>query len=468
MLTPIHSTNDFLSRDSAALASTSFACPECGRIHNIPIQAMSVGRNQLALVTAHAARVLGHAPRVIGVIYDRAIEGLIDTHVLTPLASQGQRISLLPVGAPNLLLDSDVVTGNDLSSRIDPRIEILLGAGSGVICDLTKWAATRSKLPYILYATAPSMNAYASITATMTEGDIKTSRLLDPAAAVLMDIDLQAAAPMEMIQAGIGDLAARAVCNADWKLAGFLNQSYFCPVPYRMTASNEEKYMANCAAISDRRPDALAHLSEAVLMSGLSMTVLDGETSPSSGAEHVISHFWDLLTHTRGLPKNLHGTQVGVGTIIMLAFFEIMHAIDITRVNPLRILRTRPSIEAMEAENNHLYGSAGYLFNQVVKKKRVSDQDFPAYIRSIQTRWEMLWNEVDPYLATLKSIRGPLLAAGLPLTLASVQRTRAEAQEALIKGPQYRARFTLLDLAADLGFLPEIAGEVLDKAQVGP
>ena len=93
-----------------------------------------------------------------------------------------------------------------------------------------------------------------------------------------------------------------------------------------------------------------------MLLSGLSMTVLEGETSPSSGAEHVISHFWDLLVHLRGLPKNLHGTQVGVGTIIMLTAYQYLREIDPARIDPQRLLRSRPALEEIEAENRALYG----------------------------------------------------------------------------------------------------------------
>ncbi len=46
-----------------------------------------------------------------------------------------------------------------------------------------------------------------------------------------------------------------------------------------------------------------------ILLSGLSMTMLEGETSPSSGAEHIISHFWDFLSHIRGIPKDFHGSD---------------------------------------------------------------------------------------------------------------------------------------------------------------
>jgi glycerol-1-phosphate dehydrogenase [NAD(P)+] len=462
-LLPLH---EFISRDSASLADTCLDCPECGRVHSIPIRGMKVGAGLIEQIQRETSLILEYTPRRACLIYDHEIEDLIQTQVLDPLTQTGLGLTPLPIGERGNLLDSEVGLSDATAAKVDPSIDLIIGAGSGVICDITKWVATQRHLPYIIYPTAPSMNAYTSITATMTEKDIKTSRLLDPAVAVFMDTDLQASAPMDMIHAGMGDLAARAVCNADWKLASFVHAAYFCSVPYRMTAQNESMFLAATDNIRGRDSAAITLLSEAILKSGLSMTVLEGETSPSSGAEHVISHFWDLLTHIRGLPRNLHGTQVGVGTVIMLAFFEIMRELDPYKIDPLALLRARVSVEEIEAENCKLYGSAAPLFNNVVRRKRVPDNQFCDFIHRIQSKWDAMWGMVSPYAASLASIRTPLRNAGMPLTLSSVRRSRDEAIEALVKGPQYRSRYTLLDLASELGLLPEIADEVLQRSGV--
>jgi glycerol-1-phosphate dehydrogenase [NAD(P)+] len=466
MLKNLTDLSDFYARDSAGLANTDLLCPVCGRHHKIPIGAMQVGRGLVNSIPASLTRILGHEPRLACLVYDKEIQSIIQDQVIRPLRQSGLSLILLPMGEPGQHLDSEVGLGNRAAASLDPGVEILIGAGSGVICDLTKWIATQTGKPYLIYGTAPSMNAYTSITATMTENDIKTSRLLDPASSVMLDVDIQIDAPMDMIHAGIGDLAARAICNADWMLGHRLKQAYFCPVPFQMCAQNERLYLTSAGAIRQRQPDALAHLSEAVLMSGLSMTVLNGETSPSSGAEHVISHFWDLLTHIRGIPKNLHGAQVGVGTLIMITFYNYMRQYDVRRIDPAAIQRSRPSVEALESENRRVYGPSGEMFNEVVRKKRVPDLELPAYIRGILDGWDELWMTLEPYVPSLALVREPFLAAGVPHTLSALQRTRAEGIEALVKGPQYRARYTMLDLAWELGILPGAAEEILNLAGV--
>lgn len=466
MLKTISSLSDYLGRDSNSLARSAFTCPHCGKIHTISIGEMRCAQGLVAEVPASLHRVLGRAPRKAQVIYDLAIEEIIDEGVIQPLKTAGIPLAHLPAGQKGLLLDSETPLGNHLAASVDTDADILIGAGSGVICDLTKWVATQVKRPYMLLGTAPSMNAYSSITATMTEHDVKTSILLDPADSVLLDVDILAQSPMPMIHAGVGDLAARAICNADWKLSSVINGGYFCPLPYEMTRENERLYLSAADGIARRDPLAIELLGEAVLKSGLSMTILDGETSPSSGAEHVISHFWDLLTHTRGLPKNLHGLQVGVGTVIMLAFYEIMRRVDIGKIDPQTVVRRRRPLEELQRDNSLRYGQAASMFNTVVVSKFRSDTHLADHIRRVQRDWEIIWSQIDPYVPRLDSIREPLRRAGVPLTLAAVQRSKEDAIETLEKGPQYRSRYTMLDLAWELGLMPELAEEALEHAGV--
>lgn len=459
---------DFLSRDSSGLADSLIdPCPICGGRHPVPIGAIHTGRGVVSQIPGLVETILGRFPRRPVVIYDQAIEAVIQSQVIEPLRSLGLPVEPFPMhGEPGHLLDSGVDNGNQAAAEIGSTADFLIGAGSGVIGDLTKWIATQLEQPFLICGTAPSMNGYTSITATMTENGVKLSKLLNPANAVILDVDIQAEAPMPMIHAGIGDLAARAICNADWKLSELLRKTYFCPLPFLMTAANEQAYLQATAGIARRDPDAVGLLSEAILLSGLSMTVLEGETSPSSGAEHVISHFWDLLVHLRGAPKNFHGTQVGVGTIIMLNAYQYLREIDPTTIDPRQVLRRRPSLEAIEAENWALYGNKAPSFNEVARKKRIPDVRYVEYLTGILTSWGAMWESLDPYVAPVQRIREPFEQAGVPYRLSDVQRTPAEAREALLHGSHYRPRYTLLDLLWELGLFPSAADEILERSGV--
>src|SRR5659263_68591 len=99
------------------------------------------------------------------------------------------------------------------------------------------------------------------------------------------------------------------------------------------------------------RDRAIDQLTEAIAISGLSMSILDGETSPSSGGEHVISHYWDLMNHLEGAPRNLHGAQVGVGTMMMLAAYDYFRNLDPTKLDADKLIRERLTLEQIVSMN---------------------------------------------------------------------------------------------------------------------
>jgi glycerol-1-phosphate dehydrogenase [NAD(P)+] len=458
--------NDYLRRDSMALADSVLKCPYCGRDHTVPFGSVHIGTGLVGRIPEVTEKVLGHRPTSTWLLYDRAIEEIIQACVIGPLKMTGLPVHLLGLGEPDVLLDSEETLMNAAAAAIDPQADILVGIGSGVISDLTKGIATRLGKPFILFGTAPSMNSYTSITATITVNDIKLSKWFNPANAVMLDVNILSQAPKKMIHAGVGDLVARAVCNADWKLASLLKQLYFCPLPYQMTATNELRYLEAAEGIGKSEPGAIHRLSEAILISGYSMTVLDGETSPSSGGEHILSHFWDFLYHLRGLPKNLHGSQVGVGTLIMLTMYEYIRKLDPATLDPQKLLSQRPSLAKIEADNQAHFGDKAESFNEVARSKFLPDDKYLELVGFVKANWEKIWAEVDPYLATFDYIHDAMVKAGCPVTLEAIHRTPAEGVEALLFGSRYRTRYTLLDLAWELGVFPGAAEEILKKAQV--
>jgi glycerol-1-phosphate dehydrogenase [NAD(P)+] len=275
-----------------------------------------------------------------------------------------------------------------------------------------------------------------------------------------------ATAPQEMTWAGIGDMLARNVSNADWKLSQLVHDSYFCPVPFEMMASYQDRFLAEVDSLGSNDPEALAALGDAVLVSGYSMTILDGETSPSSGSEHILSHFFDFQHEIFGLPKNLHGSQVGVATIIMSAAFELLREIDPKHFNLDDIERRRLSLTAINLDHRRVFSEHGKKFDRVVAEKRVGDVDYRKHITRILHNWEAIWSEVDPYLMPSQSLRQAMASAGGPTKLSEIHRTDEDAVQALLYGSHYRPRYTILDLFWELGLFPALAPEILQKAQV--
>lgn len=459
--------NEYLGLNNVSeLADTTLKCPECDRTHKIPINTVLSGTDLVQKLPAIINANVPEGTAYIGVIYDRHIEEKINRLFFIAFDQLNLVYVRLPLGEVGLLLEASTELGDQVAAELPDEVNFLIGVGSGVISDLTKWIATKRHLPFLLMGTAASMNAYTSITGTMTENNVKSTRWLDPAKAVLMDSTFIVTAPHEMTCAGVGDLLARQIANADWKLSQLIRDTYFCPVPFQMMAPFQEAYLSRVSNLQEKDLIALEKLSDAILVSGYSMTILDGETSPSSGSEHIISHFFDFQHEIFSKPKNYHGSQVGIGTIIMSTAYDMLREIDLSQLNIDEIERNRPSIQAMHTEHEQVFGKYCEVFDGVVAKKRISDEDFGPYIRNIVDSWEHFWVEIEPFLLSASEIRSIMINAGGAINLASIHRTHEDALQALLFGSRYRSRYTILDLLWELGLFPEYAQQILDRSGV--
>ena len=49
---------------------------------------------------------------------------------------------------------------------------------------------------------------------------------------------------------------------------------------------------------------------------------------PASGLEHYFSHMWEMMALERGVPYDLHGIQVGVGTVLSMKLYRKIRQIQ--------------------------------------------------------------------------------------------------------------------------------------------
>ena len=91
---------------------------------------------------------------------------------------------------------------------------IPVAVGSGTINDLTKLAAHRLGRPYLVVATAASMDGYTAYGASITANGSKQTFDCPAPRAVLADLEVIAGAPGGMNASGYADLLAKNVAGA--------------------------------------------------------------------------------------------------------------------------------------------------------------------------------------------------------------------------------------------------------------
>ncbi len=202
---------------------------------------------------------------------------------------------------------------------------LIVGIGSGVIQDLCKYVSKTSALPYMVVATAPSMDGYASTGAAMILGGMKETVPAGLPRAIVADVDVLKNAPMEMLAAGFGDIIGKYSALADWKLSVAVTGERFCPYIYDTTYACIEKVKSMAEGITARDGEAVKALFEALITVGIMMSFL-GNSRPASGSEHHLSHFFEISGIVKDLPYLTHGIDVAYSTVITAKLREAICA----------------------------------------------------------------------------------------------------------------------------------------------
>ena len=201
--------------------------------------------------------------------------------------------------------------------------DLILGIGSGVIQDLCKYVSFFAQIPYMIVATAPSMDGYASDGAAMILNGMKETVKAGLPRAIVADTDVLKDAPMEMIKSGYGDIIGKFSALCDWKLGVTVNDEYFCQYIYDMTYQMIKNTLNTAKGLLERDKDSIKALMEALTIVGIMMSFA-GSSRPASGSEHHLSHFFEIVGIVNDEPYFSHGVDVAYSTVITAKIKENM------------------------------------------------------------------------------------------------------------------------------------------------
>jgi len=194
----------------------------------------------------------------------------------------------------------------------------LVTVGSGTITDIGK-AAAPPGTPLVAVQTATSVNGYADPFSVLLRDGVKRTTPTRWPDVLIIDSDVLRGAPAALNLAGVGDMAAMFTATADWYLASALRAGgpdYRGEVAALVRPHGER--MLGLAGRRAGNPGQLTELARLLTLSGITMGVA-GSTAPASGMEHAVSHLLEMAATATGGPASLHGTQVGVATIVAAA-----------------------------------------------------------------------------------------------------------------------------------------------------
>ena len=306
-----------LDRPISQWAGMEYSCA-CGKSHKVDIQAIRVGSGVMQelpgiLRDLGASHIFLVADNYTYEAAGRQVEQLLDQ------AGLAYHKRVFQTETP--LVPNEYALGSVLAAMTS-QDDMLLAVGSGTLNDVTKYVSARTGMPYVIAATAPSMDGYASTVAPTILDGFKTTLPAVYPAAIVADVDILKDAPMPMLTAGFGDIIGKFTSLADWRLSHQLNGEYYCPEVAGVIEAAVETCAANAQALAQREPQAIQAVTEALILSGLAMGMV-GVSRPASGAEHQMAHYWEMDALRRGEEHPLHGNAVGVGTVLAASLYEM-------------------------------------------------------------------------------------------------------------------------------------------------
>ncbi len=278
----------------------------CNRAHSCEIKSVFIDRNAIdnlkeicgeyntVLVVADENTFAAAGERTVDALREKSIKKVIFS------------------GASILVPNEDAVS--KVSDALE-NVDIIVGVGSGVIQDLCKYVSFQSKIPYLVVATAPSMDGYASNGAAMIMEGMKVTYPAGLPIAIVADTDVLKNAPIEMIKAGYGDIIGKFSALNDWKLSHCITGEYFCQYIYDITEEQVKRTLDLADGILKRNEESIQTLMEALVIIGIMMSFA-GSSRPASGSEHHLSHFFEITGIINNTDYFPHGIDVAYSTVI--------------------------------------------------------------------------------------------------------------------------------------------------------
>ncbi len=338
--------------------------------------------------------------------------------------------------ADRLVPDEEAV--KELDGAVTVNTDLILGIGSGVINDLCKYVSWKRGMDYGIAATAPSMDGYASSGAAMIAGGMKVTYTAKPPRFIVADTDIVRQAPLDMLRAGYGDIIGKYSSLCDWKLARLMRGEFFCQNIYDLVMTVTDSVRGMAERIAERDPDAVEYLTKALILIGITLSLV-GSTRPGSGSEHHLSHFFEIVSLLNGQPHFCHGIDVGYATVVTAGRREKIAALESPACHP-------------EPEAARL-SSWQRIYGPIADEVKALQEEAGSYRRDMTALYRERWPEIRAILSecpTAGEFRAMLARAGYEPDGDRKLYGDSGIRDAVFYGKDLKDRYSVLWLYYDL------------------
>lgn len=340
--------------------------------------------------------------------------------------------------------------------------DLVISVGSGTLTDLGKLAARSLGVPHVAVATAASMNGFTSGLAAVLDDGVKLTSPAPAPIAVFAHPETLRNAPREMTASGLGDLHSKPVSSADWRLGHLLNGAPWDVPVVELLETVSELMDGVAEGLRDDVADAFGQLFAGLCLTGVAMQAAS-KGSQASGAEHLISHYLDMIAGSPSFEHtaSTHGAQVAVGCMISIEAWSFAlqrigsnfpfgdvpaYLKDMSAQNELidsHFLDLAPSIRAM-------FGKSPVALDvRIARRER------------LKRGGVVLLQDAASSLRSRESLENELGIAGCPTRFSDLGIHGILAAQTIRYAPWVRARYTILHLIDELGWYDDFIEHAL-------
>lgn len=357
-------------------------------------------------------------------------------------------------------LDADAPEPDEYSSgaalmHYDSACDLVVAVGSGVINDIGKLISATAKAPYIIVATAPSMDGYASATSSMTRSGLKISLNTKSADVIIGDTDILKDAPLHMLKSGLGDMLAKYVSICEWRIAHLITGEYYCEEIAGLIRGAVKQCVDNATALLKREPGAVQAVFEGLIIGGVAMHYA-GLSRPASGVEHYISHILDMRSVAFSTPVDLHGIQCAVGTLESVRLYEKLIKLTPNREKATAYAAAFDYTAWAKQLEAFLGKGAKAMIALEEKEKKYDITAHGKRLNTITENWQKILEIIKEELPTAATLEQLLRQMDMPCALEDLG-VSSEHRPTIFKATKdIRDKYVLSRLAWDLGVLKEL------------
>lgn len=398
---------------------------KCGSKHSLFVKKILIRPDAIEAIDAFLeAEGIHHYPMVLcdTNTYEAAAE-----KVLEALTSRNKTYVVLE--AQNLHADEEGIEA--VLAHLRGKETVLLAVGAGTIHDIARYIAKLKNLPFVAVPTAASVDGFVSTVAAMTIKGFKVTYPAVSPIAVFADTTIFKNAPYRLTASGVSDLLGKYTALLDWQIAHILTREYLCEKVIAIELQAIESVTGSLESLRQGSEEAYEHLMYALLLSGLAMQMV-GNSRPASGAEHHMSHLWEMQV-INGPLEAFHGEKVGVALPIVCDRYKAILKLD----------PDKDWTKHYKGLPHHLLKeNFKDLYEAIIEENAVDlmeDIKFSSFIGGLEEIKQLV-----KHLPSGKEIRELLEKAGAKVTLQDIGLEESIKDKSIKLSPFVRRRLTLM------------------------